>query len=81
MRLVRYADDFVVLVHGDRSDAEALFEEVTGVLAPAGLSLSGEESCRGLNPYVTAGKRPPFFTWCKEEFTWACPSLAGLPSC
>lgn len=44
MRLVRYADDFVVLVHGDRSDAEALFEEVTGVLAPAGLSLSAEKT-------------------------------------
>lgn len=29
---------------------------------PGLLPLSGEEGCGGLNPYVTAGKRPPFFT-------------------
>ncbi len=28
MRLVRYADDFVVMVHGTRDDAEALWDEV-----------------------------------------------------
>ena len=39
-RLVRYADDFVVVIHGDRADAEALREEVAAVLAPAGLRLS-----------------------------------------
>ena len=33
-RVVRYADDFVVLVHGTRADVEALREEVAGVLAP-----------------------------------------------
>ncbi len=32
-RLVRYADDFVVLVHGTREDAEALKAEIGGVLA------------------------------------------------
>jgi RNA-directed DNA polymerase len=32
-RLVRYADDFVVLVKGTRSDAEALRTEIGGVLA------------------------------------------------
>ncbi len=40
MRLVRYADDFVVMIHGTRSDAEALWDEVSGVLAPMGLRLS-----------------------------------------
>ncbi len=40
MRLVRYADDFVVLVAGTRDDAEALRDEVAGVLAPMGLRLS-----------------------------------------
>jgi len=40
MRLVRYADDFVVMVGGNRSDAEALWEEVSSVLAPMGLRLS-----------------------------------------
>ena len=39
-RSVRYADDFAVLVHGTREDAEALREEVTGVLATLGLRLS-----------------------------------------
>ena len=29
MRLVRYADDFVVMVHGTRDDAEALCDEVS----------------------------------------------------
>jgi len=40
MRIVRYADDFVVLVAGTRVDAEALRDEVSSVLAPVGLHLS-----------------------------------------
>ncbi len=40
MRLVRYADDFVVMVAGTRDDAEALRDEVATVLAPMGLRLS-----------------------------------------
>jgi RNA-directed DNA polymerase len=39
-RVVRYADDFVVLVHGTQADAQALREEIAGVLAPLGLRLS-----------------------------------------
>ncbi|MEU7757696.1 group II intron reverse transcriptase/maturase [Micromonospora aurantiaca (nom. illeg.)] len=39
-RLVRYADDFVVMVHGTRDHAVALREEVAQVLAPMGLRLS-----------------------------------------
>jgi RNA-directed DNA polymerase len=39
-RLVRYADDFVALVAGDRAHAEALREEVAAVLQPMGLRLS-----------------------------------------
>lgn len=39
-RLVRYADDFVVMVAGSRDDAEALWAEVSSVLAPIGLRLS-----------------------------------------
>jgi RNA-directed DNA polymerase len=39
-RLVRYADDFVVMVGGTRGDAEALRAEVGSVLAPMGLRLS-----------------------------------------
>ncbi len=44
MRLVRYADDFVVMVHGTREDAEALWDEVATVLAPIGLRLSEEKT-------------------------------------
>ena len=44
MRLVRYADDFVVMVHGTRDDAEALRDEVAAVLAPMGLRLSEEKT-------------------------------------
>jgi RNA-directed DNA polymerase len=39
-RLVRYADDFVVLVAGTREHAEGLREEVAAVLRPMGLRLS-----------------------------------------
>jgi RNA-directed DNA polymerase len=44
MRLVRYADDFVVMVAGTRRDAEALWGEVASVLAPIGLRLSEEKT-------------------------------------
>lgn len=44
MRLVRYADDFVVMIHGTRDDAEALWDEVGSVLAPMGLRLSEEKT-------------------------------------
>jgi RNA-directed DNA polymerase len=39
-RVVRYADDFVVLVHGSQEHAAALQEEIATVLAPLGLRLS-----------------------------------------
>ncbi|WAX78762.1 group II intron reverse transcriptase/maturase [Streptomyces sp. KMM 9044] len=43
-RLVRYADDFVVLVSGPAHRAEALREQVAEVLAPIGLRLSPEKT-------------------------------------
>ena len=43
-RLVRYADDFVVVVSGTRAHAEALREEAATVLAPVGLRLSEEKT-------------------------------------
>jgi RNA-directed DNA polymerase len=39
-RIVRYADDFVILVHGDQTHVEALREDVATVLGPLGLRLS-----------------------------------------
>lgn len=44
MRLVRYADDFVVMVNGTRGSAEALWDEVAAVLAPMGLRLSEDKT-------------------------------------
>ncbi len=43
-RLVRYADDFVVLVAGTRAHAEALKDETAKVLRPMGLALSPEKT-------------------------------------
>ena len=43
-RLVRYADDFVVVVTGEKEHAEALRERVADVLAPMGLQLSAEKT-------------------------------------
>ncbi len=44
MRIVRYADDFVVMVNGTQRDADALWDEVSAVIAPMGLRLSEEKS-------------------------------------
>jgi RNA-directed DNA polymerase len=43
-RLVRYADDFVILVHGTKAHAEALRDQAAAVLAPIGLRLSEEKT-------------------------------------
>ena len=43
-RLVRYCDDFVVMVNGSRRHAEALRAEVAAVLAPLGLRLAEEKT-------------------------------------
>jgi RNA-directed DNA polymerase len=43
-KLVRYADDFVLMVSGDRHHAESLREEVAAVLASLGLRLAPERT-------------------------------------
>ena len=43
-KIIRYADDFVLMVSGDRHHAETLREEVAAVLAPLGLRLSPEKT-------------------------------------
>jgi RNA-directed DNA polymerase len=43
-KLVRYADDFVVCVNGERAHAEALRDEVARVLAPLGLRLAPDKT-------------------------------------
>jgi RNA-directed DNA polymerase len=43
-RIIRYADDFVVVVAGERRHAQRLREQVAAVLAPMGLRLSPEKT-------------------------------------
>ncbi len=43
-RLVRYADDFVVMVAGTQADTEVLWQEISTVLSTVGLRLSVEKS-------------------------------------
>lgn len=44
VRLIRYCDDFVVMVHGSLADAEGLRAEVAAVLASLGLQLAEEKT-------------------------------------
>jgi RNA-directed DNA polymerase len=44
VRLVRYADDWCLMVAGDRDHAEALREDIAGVLSTMGLRLSEEKT-------------------------------------
>lgn len=43
-RLIRYADDFVILVAGDREHAEQLLVETARMIRPLGLTLSAEKT-------------------------------------
>jgi RNA-directed DNA polymerase len=43
-RLVRYADDWCLMVAGTKDDAQALTEEIAGVLSVMGLRLSPEKT-------------------------------------
>jgi RNA-directed DNA polymerase len=43
-RLIRYADDWCLVITGTSSDAEALKEKITGVLAGMGLRLSPDKT-------------------------------------
>ena len=43
-RLIRYADDWCLMVSGTKDDAEALREEIAGVLSTMGLRLSPEKT-------------------------------------
>jgi len=43
-RIIRYADDFAIMVNGPKAHADALWDEVSAVLAPLGLRLSEAKS-------------------------------------
>ena len=44
LKLVRYADDWCLMVSGSRADAQALREKISGVLSAMGLRLSPEKT-------------------------------------
>lgn len=52
-RIVRYADDFLIMVCGTQAHADALWEEVTAVLAPLGLR---QDAVRAACPVRRAGR-------------------------
>jgi RNA-directed DNA polymerase len=85
MKIVRYADDFVILVHGQRSDAEALWDEVSGVLSPMGLRLSEEKTkiCHISEGFDFLGWRIQRHRWQGRADKWAIytyPSKKALAS-
>lgn len=43
-RLIRYADDFVVMVSGERRHAEQLWAQVANTIAPLGLELAADKT-------------------------------------
>jgi RNA-directed DNA polymerase len=43
-RLIRYADDWCLVISGSRNEAEALKEKITGVLTTIGLRLSPDKT-------------------------------------
>ncbi len=73
MKLVRYADDFVILARGQRSDVEALWDEVSSVLAPIGLRLSEEKTriCHISEGFDFLGWRIRRQVWRSRANKWA----------
>jgi len=85
MRLVRYADDFVVMIAGKREDAEALWGEVGAVLAPMGLRLSEEKTrtCHVDEGFDFLGWRIQRRTWRRrtgKRAVYTFPSKKALAS-
>lgn len=84
MKIVRYADDFVIMVGGRREHAEALWDEVGTVLAPMGLRLSVEKSgiCHIDEGFEFLGwriqRQPKPGTTKRYVYTW--PSKKSLTS-
>jgi len=85
MRLVRYADDFLVMISGARDDAEALQDEVSAVLAPMGLRLSEEKTgaCHIDEGFDFLGWRIQRRSWRGrggKRAVYTCPSKKSLLS-
>ncbi len=83
-RLVRYADDFVVLVSGTQAQAEALKVDVAAVLSTIGLRLSQEktEVCHIDEGFVFLGFRiqRQVKPGSNKRFVYSWPSKSALAS-
>jgi RNA-directed DNA polymerase len=83
-RLVRYADDFVVLVSGTKAQAEALKVDVAAVLCTMGLRLSQEktEVCHIDEGFVFLGFRiqRQVKPGSNKTFVYSWPSKTALAS-
>jgi len=83
-RLVRYADDFVVCLAGERRHAEALIEQIKRVISPLGLTLSMQKTRvahidEGLEFLGFAIKRCPGRDGRRHVYTYPSkPSLAAV---
>ena len=80
-KLIRYADDFVLMVSGERHHAEALRQEVAAVLAPLGLRLApdktGSSHLAGLCSHVVTLSGHMVGTCCDE--VPGCAGDGGAP--
>jgi RNA-directed DNA polymerase len=84
-RVVRYADDFVVLVAGTRTQAENLRNEVATVLSPMGLRLSDEKTgiCHIDEGFTFLGwriQRQTMNGTKRKRFVYTWPSKKALAS-
>ncbi|MEV0361025.1 group II intron reverse transcriptase/maturase [Nocardia sp. NPDC050697] len=85
MKLIRYADDFVIMVAGTRGDAEALRGEVGTVLAQMGLRLSEEKTkvCHIDEGFDFLGwriQRRPWRSRTSKKAVYTYPSKKALAS-
>jgi RNA-directed DNA polymerase len=48
-RLIRYADDFVVMVNGSRAHTQDLYSDIETILAPFGLRLAPDKTQIGID--------------------------------
>ena len=75
-RIVRYADDFVVLVAGTEAHARSLRETVAAVLAPMGLRLSEVTSSTHSTTALSGGLR--YSPTTSRTFASSCGSVENL---
>jgi RNA-directed DNA polymerase len=82
-RLIRYADDFVVVISGTRQHAEDLLEEIAGILSPLGLRLAADKTrivhiTQGLDFLGWRIQRHPKRGTTNQHYVYTYPSKKAL---